>query len=272
MINKTISTTKLKSRRNELKKQRQWRSLITFVRIILTMSLFGGVFWFFTLPNWVLRDSQQINIEGNNLLSDNEIRSLITLDYPESLLKLSVTDLKENLQDKIPVRDILITKEFLPPRLTIQIIEKKPVAIAFEPKLSAKTKTKTIEPIGYLDKDGVFVPYKLYQNLKNHPEKKPPLKIIGNPQIYLAYWSDLYSLITQSQVRIKEIDWKNPSNLILNTDLGKVHIGSYTPKFSQQLTMLEKLKVITQKISKEQIIYIDLTDPQLPSIKKKNTT
>ena len=74
MTNQTISTTKLKNRRNELKKQRQWRSFITFVRIVLTMSLFGGVFWFFTLPNWVLRDSQQIDIEGNNciikLLSD----------------------------------------------------------------------------------------------------------------------------------------------------------------------------------------------------------
>lgn len=270
MTNQTISTTKLKNRRNELKKQRQWRSFITFVRIVLTMSLFGGVFWFFTLPNWVLRDSQQIDIEGNNLLSDDEIRSLITLNYPESLLKLSIIDLKDDLQDKLPVSNILISKKFIPPSLTIQVVEKKPVAIAFAPQLSEKTNKITIKPIGYIDKDGVFVSYELYQNLKNNPQEKPSLKIIGNPQIYLAYWSDLYSLITQSQVGIKEINWNNPSNLILSTDLGKVHIGSYTSKFPQQLTMLEKLQVITQKISREQIIYLDLTDPKLPSIKKKN--
>ncbi len=34
--------------------------------------------------------------------------------------------------------------------------------------------------------------------------------------------------------------------------------------------MLEKLKVITQKMPKERIAYIDLTDPELPSIKEKN--
>ncbi len=270
MVNNSISTTRLKNRRDELKKQRQWRNFIIFIRTILTMSLFTGVFWFFTLPNWVIRDSKQVNIEGNNLLSDDEIRSLIPLNYPEPLLKLSTSDLKNNLQDVIPVSNVLITKQILPPSLTIQVVEKKPVAIAVAPKLSTKTKKMTNEAIGYIDKDGVFTSNKLYQNLKNKPQEIPSLKIIGNPQIYLAYWAQLYNLASQSKVKITTIDWQNPSNLILITDLGKIHLGSYTSKFSKQLMMLEKLKVITQKMPKERIAYIDLTDPELPSIKEKN--
>ncbi len=269
MTNNTISTNQLKSRRNELKKQRQWRTFITFIRVVLTMSLFGGIFWFFTLPNWVLRSSEQIDIEGNNLLSDAEIRSLIPLDYPESLMQLSLIDLEQNLQSKIPVEDVQVTKKFIPPSLTIQVEEKEPVAIALAPKLSPKTKKTTIQPVGYLDKDGVFVSYDLYQNIKNNPDKTPALKIKGTPQIYLAYWAELYFLIKQSPVKITEIDWQNPSNLILITSIGKVHIGAYNSKFPQQLMMLEKLQVITQKIPREKILYIDLTDPDFPAVKEK---
>lgn len=269
MVNKTISNNQLKNRRNELKKQRQLRNFIVFLRAILTMSIFAGVFWFFTLPNWVLRDSKQIKIEGNELLSDDEIRSLIPLNYPEPLLKLSLNDLQENLKHKIPVKDVLINKQILPPSLTIQVVEKKPVAIALAPKLSAKTKQVTIQPIGYIDEDGIFVSYQLYQNLKNKPEETPSLKIIGNPQIYLAYWGELYNLIQQSQVKITEINWENASNLVLITELGKVHIGSYTSKFATQLTMLDKLQILNTKIPKNNIEYIDLTDPDLPAIKEK---
>lgn len=270
MAHKAISSTRLKSRRDELKKQRQWRNLLIFFRASFTISLFGVVFWFFTLPNWVLRDSKQIQIEGNYLLSDDEIRSLISLNYPEPLLKLSVNDLKEDLKEKIPAENIVITKQILPPNLTIQLVEKKPVAIALAPLLDQKTKQTKIQPIGYLDEDGVFVSNKLYQNLQNKPESIPSLKIIGNPQVYLAYWADLYHLLTQSPIKITEINWENPANLILITELGKVYIGGYTSKFAHQLMMLEKLQTITSKVPKEQIDYIDLTDPDLPSIKRKN--
>ena len=78
-------------------------------------------------------------------------------------------------------------------------------------------------------------------------------------------------MIQQSEVKINKIDWQNPSNLILITELGKVYIGSYTSKFPQQLTMLAKLRTITQKIPREEIIYLDLTDPELPSIKQKQS-
>ena len=57
-------------------------------------------------------------------MSDEEIRSLIPLDYPESLLQLSLIDLEENLQTKIPVEDVEINKRFIPPSLTIQVTEK----------------------------------------------------------------------------------------------------------------------------------------------------
>lgn len=270
MTNNIISSDRLKNRRNVLKKQRQWRIFICSIRILLITSLFGSVFWLFTSPRWVLSDSKQIEIEGNNLLTDDEIRSLVDISYPKSLLQLSIDQIRNDLEEDIPVRDVIVTKKFIPPGLQIQVTEKKPIAVALAPRLSPKTKKVQVETIGYIDEDGKFISSKLYQNLKKNPEQIPKLKITGNPQIYLAYWSELYNLLTQSQVEVKELNWQNPANLILTTDLGKVHLGSYTSKFAEQLMMLEKLKIITQQVRREDILYIDLTDPQIPSIKKRN--
>lgn len=265
----TVSTTRLKSRRDEIKNQRKWDNFISLSRSFMIMSLMGCVFWVFTLPHWVIRDSKQINLQGNDLLSDDELRSLIPLQYPQSLLKLSTSQLTDDLQKKVPLANIVVIRELLPPNLTIKVTEKKPVAIALATMVSPKTKKLELKRIGYVDQDGIFVSNQVYKKLQKKSEQLPSLKVIGTPQVYLPYWQDLYNLIAQSSVKISEIDWQNPTNLVLTTELGKVYIGAYNSKFPQQLMVLEKLKVITTKIPPERIVYIDLTDPEMPSIKEK---
>ncbi|WP_373480758.1 cell division protein FtsQ/DivIB [Geminocystis sp.] len=267
--NTVISTTNLKSRRDKIKSKQRWENFVSFNRSLMILSLTAGVFWVLTLPHWVIRDSQQINLQGNDLLTDDELRSLIPLQYPQSLLKLSTSQLTENLQKKVPLANIVVTRELFPPSLTIRVTEKKPVAIALASVVSPKTKKLELKRIGYVDKDGIFVDNEVYKQLQKKSDQLPSLKVLGTPQIYLSYWQNLYDLISQSNVKITEIDWQNPTNLILTTELGKVHIGAYNSKFPQQLMALEKLKSITTKIPRERIIYIDLTDVEIPSIKEK---
>lgn len=269
MIQNTVSNKGLKTRRDEIKKEQKRQNFIAITRSLMILSLTVGVFWVLTLPNWVIRDSKQINLQGNDLLSDDELRSLIPLQYPQSLLKLSTSQLTENLQKKVPLANVVVTRELLPPSLTIKVTEKKPVAIALASVVSPKTKKLELKRIGYVDKDGIFVDNEVYKQLQKKSAQLPSLKVLGTPQVYLPYWQDLYNLINQSSVKISEIDWQNPTNLILTTELGKVHIGAYNSKFPQQLMTLEKLKVVTSKIPRERIIYIDLTDPEMPSIKEK---
>lgn len=264
-----VSTSRLKSRRQELKNQRRWRDFVSSIRTLSIMGITGGVFWFLTLPNWVINHSKQIQVQGNDLLSEEEIRSLIPLQYPQPLLQLSIEELKEELQKKIPLRNVSVTRQLLPPQLTIRISEKKPVAIAFARQVSPKTKKVELTKVGYIDEDGVFVPKEFYQNLAKKPDLQPSLKVFGVPYSYLVYWRDFYSLLNQSNVKILEVDWQNPANIILTTEIGKVYFGPYTSKFPKQLMLLEKLKNITSKVPKERIIYIDLTDPEMPSLKEK---
>lgn len=265
-----VSTTTIRSRREEIKKERRLRNFIAIVRFFLILSLTGGVFWYITLPNWAIKNSEQIEIEGNNLLTDDEVRSLIPLKYPQSLLQLSTQELIENIKTSMPVKNVIIHRELFPPSLTIRLEEKNPVAIALAPEIDENTNQLIIKSIGYLDEDGVFVSNQVYQNLKENPEQLPNLKIIGTPQTYLPYWQELYNFLSQSPVTINTVDWQNPTNLVLLSDLGKVYLGAYSNrKFPQQLMILEKLKPITQQVRREDIIYIDLTDPEIPSIHKK---
>lgn len=267
---KTKHKDQINNRRKELKAKRRLKTLLTVTRTMLVIAFSGGAFWLLTLPHWVINSSHQIEVEGNDYLTDNEIRMLVPLSYPQPLLTLSTEKLKEELKVKAPFSDIVVKREMLPPKVTIKVDERKPVAIAFAPVFSPKIKKTKITQIGYLDEQGILVPTKYYQSLKKEEEKiLPEFKIIGVTEQYLSYWEELYQLVNQSEVKINEINWQNPNNLILKTELGEVHIGAYTSRFPKQLMLLAKMKQLPQKVPPSQIIYIDLSDPDFPSIKQK---
>jgi cell division protein FtsQ len=263
-----ISSQRLKSRRQELKKRRRLRVLAATIRTLTLTGFAAGLFWFVTLPNWVISNGDQIFIEGNQYLSKTEIRKLIPLSYPQPLLKLSVAELKANLKTKAPFEDVIINRSILPPTISINIVERKPVAIAYRPSNNSASKGNKIEKIGYLDSQGVFISQEYYQKIPAGL-KLPTLKIIGFPEQYSRYWQDLYFFIKQSEVKITEINWRDPQNLILKTELGAVHMGAFTSKFPEQLSKLAEMKGLSRLVPLEQIIYIDLIDPQEPSIKQK---
>lgn len=264
-----ISSTQLKSRRQELKSKRRLKTLLVALRTLLITSLAGGTFWLVTLPDWVIRNSDEIEIEGNQFLSVEEIRSLIPLSYPQPLLQLSIEELTEKLKAKAPFEDISISRTIIPPSITIKIEERQPVAMAFAPVSSSPNHKAQVVKVGYLDAKGILVPKEFYQDASARGLKIPIFKVIGFPEQYLPYWEQLYGLINQFELKITEIDWQDPNNLILKTELGKVYLGAYTSKLPQQLTVLAKMKQLPEKVHPSQIIYIDLSDPQWPSIKQK---
>ena len=88
----------------------------------------------------------------------------------------------------------------------------------------------------------------------------------------LSYWKDIYPLILNSPVEITALDWRDPSNLILDTVLGKVHCGTYLnqEQFLEQLQALGKLSKLSSQVPQERIIYLDLSNPDAPSVHLKD--
>lgn len=271
----SVSPADLNHRRQTLRRHRRRQIGHQIWRTIALGSLASGLVWGVSRPVWVIQEPEQIAIEGNHLLSDQTIRSLLPLSYPESLLRIEPQALAEQLESQQSVIvKATVTRQLFPPGLTVQIQERQPVAIALsQPGYSPNQpfgiqERKTPSPtgtVGLLDQKGAWIPWKNYTDIeKSLP--LPTLKIIGSRQQYLPYWSQLYQVVDRSPVKVSEINCQNPDNLILKTELGIVHVGPYSTQLAEQLKVLDRMRQLSAKLNGRQIAYIDLKKPAAPAI------
>lgn len=254
----SISRNQLKSRRQELQHQRRLRALQGVWRFLTIASMAGGIIWAIALPHWSISQKSPIEIEGNRLLSKDQIRQLLLIDKPKSVWQLPTQQLLGHLKATPPIADAQITRQILPPKLIVEVTERQPVALATSKQQE-----------GFLDEEGVFIAKDFYKQRDPRTWKAPTLKVIGYQELYRDRWQQLYPLIVRSTVKIFEIDWRNPSNLILKTELGVVHCGGYSDRFPQQLTVLAQMGQLSSRFAISQLAYIDLSNPTLPTIQLK---
>lgn len=234
--------------------------------------LAGGLVWLTTLPIWLIRNSEQIKVEGNRLLPTQTVRSLLSISYPQSILWLEPQKITSELTAKAPIADVVVNRQLFPPSLTVRIKERYPVAIAVSKPADiqllgqrpAKDQASGVR-IGLLDENGTRIPLENYALLERSV-KLPTLKVIGNQEHYRPYWSKLYQDTSRSPVKISEIDCQNPANLVLKTDLGMIHLGPYSSRFSEQLKTLDRIRKLPRQVNPSQIAYIDLRNPDSPHI------
>lgn len=269
----SVSQAQLTTRRKKLRRARRIRVVQAIWRSLFVGGMACGLVWAITLPDWVISNSEQIVIEGNQLLSAKAIRSVLPLSYPESILHVQPQALAKSLESQASIAEATVTRQLVPPGLTIKIKERKPVAIAQAAAPSNAKARHSEAASGLLDAQGVWIPSNSYTKLEQKLEL-PRLKVIGSHEYYRPYWSDVYQAVSQSPVQVFEIDWRNPANLILKTELGNVHLGPYSSRFTEQLTVLDRMRELPSHIQPGKIAYINLQNPDLPAIqlKKENDT
>jgi cell division protein FtsQ len=280
----TISRTELAERRRQLRWQRRWRILQTSWQVIAMGGLTMGLIWVVTLPDWMLRDASQIEVEGNKFLSADTIRTLLPIKYPQFLLTLQPKTLTQRLESQAPIAEATVSRHLFPPGLTVRIQERYPVAIVYSsptahpssqqgnsPNVgsnhaSSLRSENASNPVALLDERGTFIPYESYVAL-NRSRQLPNLKIVGMQEQYRSQWTSLYQQVSRSPVKILEIDWREPGNLILHSELGTIYCGSYGSRFAEQLRTLDQLRQLPEKIEAQEIDFIDLRNPRTPLVK-----
>lgn len=268
----SVSQEELSQRRQQLRRQRRIKNLQSIWRTIAVTGLAAGVTWVITLPGWVIRRPEQVTIDGNKLLSTRSIQTLLPLSYPQSLLQLQPQQLARSLEAKALIAEARVTRQLFPPRLIIQVKERHPVAVATPvPTTNSKTleakdvKSSDAAQVGLLDVNGNWIPLKTYTAL-GQALKLPKLRIIGDRDHYRPHWSELYQTVSRSPVKISELDWRDPTNITVKTEVGTFYIGPYTAKFSHQLKAIDRMRKLPNRLNIRQIDYIDITNPDLPSI------
>jgi cell division protein FtsQ len=293
-----LSTHDLAQRRRQLRRRRGWRSLGVFWRLGFVGAVAGGLTWGLSSPRWLLTNPKQIEVEGNHIVSTQTIRRLLPIRYPQSLLALQPEKLEAELTRKAPFSIVRVQRQLFPAGLKVQVVERVPVAIAEvslspgasllgdgEAKDDAKGNAKgdakgnakgdakgdakglkvAVTQQVLLDKFGMFIPLDRYQ-APGLSLPLPGLKVMGMREDYRPLWPDFYQAIRQSPVSIERIDWRDPSNVILHTELGQVHIGAYSPQLPQQLQVLDQMRALRNHEQAKRILYIDLRMPSQPRL------
>jgi cell division protein FtsQ len=135
-----------------------------------------------------------------------------------------------------------------------------------------------------------------YPNLKKAPQL-PPLTLssylqpvtrqqkLANPALSSAkwvtinpqkqnQWKEMYALIEASPVTIQHLNWADTNQLTVQTQLGNIRIGSYSTKFKfkRQLQALDELRTLSKSVDPQQIVYIDLENPENPVLELRNSS
>ncbi|MFN6470342.1 MAG: cell division protein FtsQ/DivIB [Nostoc sp. SerVER01] len=262
----SVSRTDLAQRRKKLRRQRQMKIIQAIWRTFAITALASGLLWVAVQPVWMLKASKQIAIKsGNKLLSDETTRSLLVLSYPQSLWRIEPSAIANSLEKQPTIANAIVRRRLFPPGLIIDIQERVPVAVTQTPTVQNQGTSNKKVTIGLLDASGVWIPLEKYTSL-NPSRKLPNLRVIGLPKQYCLYWSQLHQAISQSLVKVMEIDCQNPTNLILKTELGKVHLGTPGPQLSEQIKLLAQMRHLTAKLNSGEIEYIDLKNPEFPLV------
>ena len=266
----SVSQTELAQRRQKLRQRRRVKFLQASWRTLAVCGLTGGVVWAATLPTWVIRRPEQVRIEGNHFIPVHTLRSLLPIPYPQSLFRVEPQVIARELQARAPIASVIVSRQLFPPGLIVQVKERLPVAIALTsddrslPDGTAKPATTAKD--GLLDENGMLIPLESYVAL-DQSLKLPTLKVIGNPASYRSSWPKLYRELRQGPpINVSELDWRNPANLILKTELGLVQMGPYRAQFPSQLKVIDRMRRLSAHPSFSQITYIDLRNPDAPII------
>ncbi len=273
-----VSQTELGRRRQELRRLRRDRLVAVVWQMLAASAMAGGLLWWISQPAWLIARSEQVKVEGNQWLSDKAVRSLVPLSYPQSLWGIQPQALAEKLESTGPIAKAKVTRNLFPPSLTIEVAERLPVAVA-QPTAVLKSSDK--EKVGWLDARGGWMPSESYSAAVRDPSRSmvqgsapgtqpqhslPTLKVIGPLEQYRASWPKFYQGLSGLTVKIFEIDWQDPNNLILKTEIGTVHLGPYSSKTASQLKVLDRMRQLPKQLDSSKIAYIDLKNPAGPIV------
>jgi cell division protein FtsQ len=265
----SVSPTEINQRRRKLRTKRRIKVFQALWRSLLFSGIAGGIYWVSTLSDWTIRQPEQIEIQGNRLLSTANIRSLLPISYPEYLLEVQPQAIAQKLNAYPPISEVTVNRQLWPPKLIIQVRERQPVAIAILNNSASRDRSSSSSSVGLLDLQGFWIPLSSY--MTDRPAfELPKLKVIGFNDRYRPYWTQIYQNVSRSPVKIFEIDWRDPVNLIGQTELGKVYLGPYSSfRLPEQLAALDRLRKLPTQIDPNRIDYIDLRNPSSPAVQLK---
>ena len=119
---------------------------------------------------------KKIVIEGNSILSSNEIIKKLNFLYEENLFLLNLKDVEKNLKSETFIESFSL-KKIYPNHLHITIVEKEPIAVLHNKKKRF-----------YISNRGEFINFKNIEKYRNLPT------VVGNGKFFYSLYQDLQNI------------------------------------------------------------------------------
>jgi cell division protein FtsQ len=224
--------------------------------------IFVGSIWAICQIDWTISKPEQVRIEGNQYLSDTTIRSMLAISYPKSLVELGAEQLTARSIERGLAIDARVDRGLFPPHLTVQIQDLPPVARLVRDPTSESSEI-------YIDERGLELPLASYR--QSVSQSLPTLQLRLPAQGACPQWVQLYRAVRTSPVAIGVIDCRDPQNLSLQTEIGKIRLGAIgdRARLSSQIQQLDRLRD-WQKLTRDRDVDgLDLENPNFPKLQLK---
>jgi cell division protein FtsQ len=225
--------------------------------------IFAGSIWTICQIDWTISKPEQVRIEGNQYLTDTTIRSMLAISYPKSLVELGTEQLTAMSIERGFAIDARVDRGLFPPHLTVQIQDLPPVA--------RLVRDPTSEAQLYIDERGLELPLASYR--QSVSQSLPTLQLRLPAQGACPQWVQLYRAVRTSPVAIGVIDCRDPQNLSLQTEIGKIRLGAIgdLARLTSQIQQLDRLRD-WQKLTRDRDVDgLDLENPNFPKLQLKQT-
>ena len=224
-------------------------------------AILGGFAWTVSRSDWKISKPEQIRVEGNQYLTDDAIRSILAISYPKLIMELAPAQLTAKLIAQGSIASAKIDRGLLPPHLVVQVQDLPPIA-------QILTDNDSRSQI-FVDERGRQMPISSYQPtiLSSLPKLQLRLPTTGR----CPDWPQLYQVIQTSPVAIGIVDCRDPQNLFLQTEIGKVRLGvaGINSRSNQRIQQLDRLRDWQKDAGSVDVDYLDLENPDAPKLQLK---
>jgi len=220
-----------------------------------------SIFLIFTFLNqaWRPISFEQTKLTGLSGITKFDIKKITSLFYPKNLLELNPKEIESYLIKKLPIKDVSVSREFFPPGIHLNFIERDPIAFA------SRIFHNKIEE-GMIDIEGSWIPLQFVNTSKRNkvklsienwdPNKKDEIiQIIKNRSIL--------------QSPLKKIKINSLQEISIKTkQFNSVILGSNTDRLIEQINKLNQLeKALPNLLINTKVTVVDLKDPSKPELK-----
>ena len=208
---------------------------------------------------WKPIELGQITITGISGLSKKDIEKAATNYFPRNLLESNPKEMEELLLRKLPIKAVSINRQFFPPSINLNIVEREPIAFA-----SRALENKTEK--GMIDIEGYWIPLNL---VKESKKDKVNISIKG----WNSNKTKEITLIIKNrfklQGQLQEITLTPNQEISIKTDqFNSVLLGSNTDQLLEQINKLNVLQEsLPNLLINTKVNTVDLRDPSKPELK-----